>query len=281
MCFYFTLPPPPFPIPPPKGGIFVIWPHQSCILSLLLVFNDHLKMINNAWSHDSLTSCAELHVWICRREFLTREFPMKQGHLGHCWGKMTACKRYKSQACTDAPAERFFCLFRVSFFSTGNTLFAIPKGIGATEWLAVTGCMNLIFSSIFFKRMLSDGKVFFRIRWDYWKISCKEKRDRSSLAPWGSGDFVAFSVVSEMMSSVCGYLLSQKQKIQYLLSDPTSRDPVLSDCRTPVRIACWSLGSLKLILRTMLRVGHLGLFLHEFAHLEKEFYFVWKKYSYA
>jgi len=48
-------------------------------------------MINNAWSHDSLTSCAELlHVWICRREFLMREFPIKQGHLGHCLEKLTA-----------------------------------------------------------------------------------------------------------------------------------------------------------------------------------------------
>lgn len=31
-------------------------------------------------------------------------------------------------------------------------MFAIPKGIGATEWLAVTGCINLILSFIFFKK---------------------------------------------------------------------------------------------------------------------------------
>lgn len=47
-----------------------------------------------------------------------------------------------------------------------------------------------------------------------------------------------YGFVSEMVSSVCSYLLSQKQKLQYLISDPTSRHPVLSDCRTPVRITC-------------------------------------------
>lgn len=36
-----------------------------------------------------------------------REFPMKQGHLGHCLEKLTAWKRYKSWTRTDALEERF------------------------------------------------------------------------------------------------------------------------------------------------------------------------------
>lgn len=36
-----------------------------------------------------------------------REFPIKQGHLGHCLEKLTAWKRCKSRTWTDAVEEPF------------------------------------------------------------------------------------------------------------------------------------------------------------------------------
>lgn len=131
--------------------------------------------------------------------------------------------------------------------------------------------------------MLSDGKIFFRTRWDYWKISCTEKQDKSSLTPWGSGDFVGFGFWNGVLSMWLP-TLSETKTPAFALWSYKQRPSFdwLQDSFT-VWIPCdpWSCqGFLKLISRTVLRFGHLGLFLNEFAHLEKEFYFGWKKYSY-
>lgn len=67
--------------------------------------------------------------------------------------------------------------------------------------------------------------------------------------------------------------LTTKQKLQCLLSIPTSRDSFSADCRIlalsgSLLVPGHVRGFLKLITRTSLSLGLLGLFLNELAQLE-------------
>lgn len=75
---------------------------------LLLLFNDHFKMINNAWSHDSLTSCAELPTCLdLQKGVPLKRVSYKTRTLVSLFRNAEGIEEIKSWTETDGLTERF------------------------------------------------------------------------------------------------------------------------------------------------------------------------------